>query len=132
MYLWNDGKFQLYYQFAASEEGPLKLNEIGDRRWLVIIYLTLQRQVYNHHAFRLRCPTNSKDDVRGLNSRRICHRKQVLDEVIAPAGILEVVAILLEVKCLAFCSFDELLELILFQSLIPSVPCPQERPHSLN
>ena len=33
VYLWNDGKFQLYYQFAASEEGPLKLNEIGDRRW---------------------------------------------------------------------------------------------------
>ena len=33
VYLWHDGQFQLYYQLAASEEGPLKLNEIGDRRW---------------------------------------------------------------------------------------------------
>ena len=33
VYLWNDGQFQLYYQLAASEKGPLKLNKIGDRRW---------------------------------------------------------------------------------------------------
>ena len=33
VYLWNDGQFQLFYQLVESEEGPLKLNEIGDRRW---------------------------------------------------------------------------------------------------
>jgi hypothetical protein len=33
VYLWEKGKFVLYYQNAMSDKGDLRLNEIGDREW---------------------------------------------------------------------------------------------------